>query len=88
MTSKRRNKCVALAGCAFLQMQSLNRTTRSAWLWVWLLLMLGQVSAEQLPLKLYTTADGLAHENVLQIVRDSRGFLPFAAAGGLRFRYG
>ncbi len=60
-----------------------NQIKGSAWLWLLLLLTLGRVSAEQLPLKLYTTADGLAHENVLQIVRDSRGFLWFCTLDGL-----
>ena len=41
------------------------------------------VAAERLPLKTYTTADGLAHNNVQRIVRDSRGFLWFCTANGL-----
>src|SRR5260370_27052121 len=51
-----------------------------------LLLLLGFVSvvrAERLPLKTYTTADGLAHERVRRIVRDSRGFLWFCTIDGL-----
>ncbi|MBI1764897.1 MAG: hypothetical protein HYR56_26095 [Acidobacteria bacterium] len=36
-----------------------------------------------MPLKLYTTADGLTHDNVLEIVRDSRGFLWFCTLDGL-----
>src|SRR5260370_33606105 len=51
-----------------------------------LLLLLGFVSvvrAERLPLKTYTTADGLAHEHVRRIVRDSRGFLWFCTRDGL-----
>src|SRR3954462_13769884 len=39
--------------------------------------------AEKLPLKIYTTADGLAHNTVNKIVRDSRGFLWFCTAEGL-----
>jgi signal transduction histidine kinase/ligand-binding sensor domain-containing protein len=39
--------------------------------------------AEQLPVKSYTTADGLVHNRVLRIVRDSRGFLWFCTAGGI-----
>ena len=31
--------------------------------------------AEQLPLKLYTTADGLARDTINRIVRDSHGVL-------------
>ena len=40
-------------------------------------------AAERLPLRIYTTADGLAHDNVIRIVRDSRGFLWFCTADGL-----
>jgi ligand-binding sensor domain-containing protein/signal transduction histidine kinase len=39
--------------------------------------------AERLPLKPYTTADGLAHNEINKIVRDSRGFLWFCTAEGL-----
>src|SRR5437016_2232071 len=38
---------------------------------------------EQLPLKLYTTADGLARDSINRIVRDSRGLLWFATHEGL-----
>jgi ligand-binding sensor domain-containing protein/two-component sensor histidine kinase len=36
-----------------------------------------------LPIKAYTTADGLAHNQINKIVRDSRGFLWFCTADGL-----
>src|SRR5215468_1222426 len=39
--------------------------------------------AERLPIKTYTTVDGLAHNNVNKIVRDSRGFLWFCTGDGL-----
>jgi ligand-binding sensor domain-containing protein/two-component sensor histidine kinase len=39
--------------------------------------------AERLPLKIYTAADGLAHNSVNRIVRDSRGYLWFATSEGL-----
>src|SRR6267378_6455373 len=39
--------------------------------------------AERLPLKSYTTADGLAHNVINKIVRDSRGFLWFCTREGL-----
>lgn len=39
--------------------------------------------AERLPLKPYTVADGLAHNEINKIVRDSRGFLWFCTADGL-----
>src|SRR5262245_50570356 len=41
------------------------------------------VAAQQLPLKSYTTADGLAHNGVNRIVKDSRGFLWFCTEEGL-----
>jgi streptogramin lyase len=40
-------------------------------------------SAERLPVKIYTTADGLGHNSVNRIVRDSRGFLWFCTLEGL-----
>jgi signal transduction histidine kinase/ligand-binding sensor domain-containing protein len=39
--------------------------------------------AERLPIKAYTTADGLPHNLVTRIVSDSRGFLWFCTMGGL-----
>ena len=39
--------------------------------------------AERLPLKSYTTADGLPHNQINKIVRDSRGFLWFCTSEGL-----
>lgn len=39
--------------------------------------------AERLPIKAFTTADGLAHNVIHKIVRDSRGFLWFATDDGL-----
>src|SRR6266542_4288690 len=39
--------------------------------------------AERLPLKTYTTADGLAHNVINKIVRDSHGFLWFCTDDGL-----
>ena len=39
--------------------------------------------AERLPFKTYTTEDGLAHDSINKIVRDSRGFLWFCTAEGL-----
>ncbi len=41
------------------------------------------VLAQRLPIKTYTTADGLAHERVHSILADSRGFLWFCTAQGL-----
>src|SRR5688572_24758609 len=42
-----------------------------------------RAEAEQLPVTTYTTADGLAHDRVRRIVRDSRGFLWFCTVQGL-----
>ncbi len=39
--------------------------------------------AEQLPIRAYTTADGLAHNHINRIRQDSRGFLWFATDDGL-----
>src|ERR1044071_7453321 len=39
--------------------------------------------AERPPFKIYTTGEGLAHDSVNKIVRDSRGFLWFCTAEGL-----
>ena len=41
------------------------------------------VYAQQLPVRIYTTADGLAHDHVRRIVLDSRGFLWFCTTQGL-----
>jgi ligand-binding sensor domain-containing protein/signal transduction histidine kinase len=41
------------------------------------------VPAERLPLKTYTTADGLARDYITRIVRDSHGFLWFCTPEGL-----
>ncbi len=39
--------------------------------------------SEQLPVKTYTTADGLAQDSIIRIIRDSRGFLWFCTEDGL-----
>src|SRR5688572_17964256 len=56
---------------------------RTGGLLVLLLVALTNVQAERLPVRIYTTADGLAHNTVLRIVRDSRGFLWFCTPDGL-----
>lgn len=43
----------------------------------------GRIVAEQLPLKNYNTNQGLAHERVEHIYRDSRGFMWFSTNDGL-----
>jgi ligand-binding sensor domain-containing protein/signal transduction histidine kinase len=60
-----------------------NRTKKSLGLWLLLACVCLRAGADQLPLKLYSTADGLAHENVQSIKRDSRGFLWFCTVDGL-----
>jgi len=47
------------------------------------LLAAASAYAERLPIRTYTTADGLAHNEVHRIVRDSRGFLWFCTRDGL-----
>ena len=47
------------------------------------LLATAGVQAERLPITIFTTANGLAHNTVNRIVRDSRGFLWFCTADGL-----
>src|SRR5258708_20787939 len=41
------------------------------------------VRSEQLPIKAYTTTDGLARDDINQIFRDSHGFLWFSTDEGL-----
>lgn len=48
-----------------------------------LLASLSAAWAEKLPLKLYTAADGLAHNSINRVVRDSRGYLWFCTSEGL-----
>src|SRR5262245_60465096 len=50
---------------------------------VLVLLSPSMAEGERLPIRAYTTADGLAHNAVNKIVRDSRGFLWFATDDGL-----
>lgn len=56
---------------------------RNAGLLILLLGGLCRVQAERLPIKTYTTADGLAHDRIRRIVPDSRGFLWFCTVDGL-----
>jgi ligand-binding sensor domain-containing protein len=54
-------------------------------LWLPLLLLMSSAVAyaERLPIKNYTTAEGLGDNWVIRIVKDSRGFLWFCTAAGL-----
>jgi PAS domain S-box-containing protein len=47
------------------------------------LILVPSVIAERLPIKTYTTADGLARDTVNRIVQDSKGFLWFCTSEGL-----
>ncbi len=63
-----------------------SRPSTSRFRWLLAVLVVGAaftLRAERLPIKIYTTADGLAHNTVNRIVRDSRGFLWFCTAEGL-----
>lgn len=48
-----------------------------------LLVLLPRASSERLPMHIFTTADGLAHDRVNRIRRDSRGFIWFCTDDGL-----
>ncbi|RMG56375.1 MAG: hypothetical protein D6723_00495 [Acidobacteria bacterium] len=66
----------------------IGRCKRAVCCWIgwWLGLVLMAptlVQAEQLPIKTYTTADGLGSDFIQRIVRDSRGFLWFCTRDGL-----
>ncbi len=52
---------------------------------VWLVLIssFGNSAAERLPIKIYTSADGLGSSFVSSVMRDSRGFLWFSTRDGL-----
>src|SRR5262245_28935718 len=60
-----------------------ERALRHTWLLIALLAVSSQVQAERLPIKTYTTVDGLASNVINRIVRDSRGFLWFCTSNGL-----
>lgn len=61
-----------------------RRFTRriAGWLLVWTAFP-GLCAAEKLPATFYTTSQGLAHNYVLKVVADSRGFIWFATREGL-----
>jgi signal transduction histidine kinase/ligand-binding sensor domain-containing protein len=59
------------------------RTPRAILSLLLLPLVLVSARAGQLPVRNYTTADGLAHERVRCIVRDSHGFLWFCTGDGI-----
>ena len=64
--------------------EGLTGLKRARFFVVWLTFLLPTLChAEHLPFKSYTVSDGLSHNEVFKIVRDSRGFLWFCTAGGL-----
>ena len=65
------------------QYQANNILTLVFWAILCLLFSALSFRAGTLPFKNYTTADGLAHDFVSEIVRDSRGFLWFCTGEGL-----
>ncbi|HLF82709.1 MAG TPA: two-component regulator propeller domain-containing protein [Blastocatellia bacterium] len=56
---------------------------RILWALGLLLVVSGFVNAERLPIKTYTTADGLTSNKISRIVRDSHNFLWFCTEDGL-----
>src|SRR5262252_2579196 len=57
--------------------------SRLFYLLFFLLTLWSRTWAEHLPIKTYTTVDGLANNEINRIVRDSRGFLWFCTSNGL-----
>jgi ligand-binding sensor domain-containing protein/signal transduction histidine kinase len=55
----------------------------TAWLFSLLLMLCQVIKSEQLPVKIYTTADGLPRDSINRIVRDSHAFLWFCTEEGL-----
>src|SRR4030095_10938095 len=55
----------------------------AVWILVFIVGVTNVTHGERLPIKAYTTADGLAYNNINRIVRDSRGFMWFCTADGL-----
>src|SRR5215510_11733108 len=56
---------------------------RIAWSASILLALIAHTRAERLPIKSYTTADGLVRDHIIRIVQDSKGFLWFCTSEGL-----
>src|SRR5215470_7483877 len=62
---------------------AIGKALRPIWLLIALLAVSNPTQAERLPIKIYTTGDGLASNAINRIVRDSRGFLWFCTSDGL-----
>src|SRR3569832_723673 len=56
---------------------------RAIAIFIFILISCAQQRAEQLPIRTYTTADGLPRDRVYKIVSDPRGFLWFCTYDGL-----
>src|SRR5262245_56385090 len=67
----------------FGSFRTIANSFRPTWLVIALLVVSSPIRAERLPIKAYTTVDGLANNEVNKIVRDSRGFLWFCTSDGL-----
>jgi ligand-binding sensor domain-containing protein/two-component sensor histidine kinase len=63
--------------------KAIAKALRPVWLLIALLVVSNPTQAERLPIKTYTTVDGLANNSIDKIVRDSRGFLWFCTSDGL-----
>jgi ligand-binding sensor domain-containing protein len=63
--------------------EQISRVIRTTLFLCLLLAAPGVAISERLPIKTYTTADGLARDHVNRIVRDSHGFLWFCTSDGL-----
>src|SRR3712207_3610188 len=51
--------------------------------WLGLLWSAPSITAERLPIKKYTTDEGLPHDRVKHIVQDARGFIWISTSGGV-----
>src|SRR5262249_48527549 len=65
------------------QWKSVAKSIRPTWLLLTLLSVSNPTQAERLPIKTYTTVDGLPSNVINKIARDSRGFLWFCTSDGL-----
>jgi ligand-binding sensor domain-containing protein len=73
-----------MRGCLQLPYSNWKRIVyRTVWAIAFVILLSGNTKPEHLPIKTYTTSEGLAQNSVNRIVRDSRGFLWFCTEGGL-----
>ena len=66
-----------------VESEQIGSTIRLVLLLAVLMAFAGEAMGEQLPIKSYTTADGLPHNRVKRVVQDSHGFFWFCTAGGL-----